>query len=30
MSDLEVLNKYLKRFIDLIESKIDTIKLVEN
>lgn len=30
MSDLEVLNRYLKRFIDLIESKIDTIKLVEN
>ena len=30
MSDLEVLNKYLKRFIDLIESKIDIIKLVEN
>jgi hypothetical protein len=29
-SDLETLNKYLSRFIDLIESKIDTIKLVEN
>ncbi len=29
-SDLEILNKYLSRFIDLIESKIDTIKLVEN
>jgi len=30
LSDLEVLNKYLSRFIDLIESKIDTIKLTEN
>ena len=28
-SDLETLNRYLHRFIDLIESKIDTIKLVE-
>jgi len=27
--DFEVLNKYLKRFIELIESKIDTIKLKE-
>ena len=28
--DLKVLNKYLKRFIDLIESKLDSIKLTEN
>lgn len=29
-TDLEALNKYLKRFIDLIESKIDYIKLMEH
>lgn len=28
-NDLETLNSYLKRFIDLIESKIDTIRLTE-
>jgi len=29
-SDLETLNKYLKRYTDLIESRIDTIRLMEN
>jgi hypothetical protein len=29
-SDLEILNKYLERFIKLIESRIDNIKLTEN
>lgn len=29
-SDLEVLNKYLKRYIELIESKLPTIRLTEN
>jgi hypothetical protein len=28
--DLETLNKYLKRYTDLIESRIDTIRLMEN
>lgn len=30
LDDLETLNKYLKRFIDLIQSRIDNIKLTEN
>lgn len=30
LDDLQTLNKYLKRFIDLIQSRIDNIKLTEN
>lgn len=29
-NDLNILNKYLKRFIDLVESRIENIKLIEN